>query len=94
MSKNAFAPGGKAYERRKADNKRRGPRREIPASEQSDDWRKKKQDDEDDSDEQGSGSEEESGSDEVRPINYLLCTYFYSKYFPLPCYFQNYFNTK
>jgi hypothetical protein len=63
MSKNAFGPGGKAYEKRKDANKRKGPRREAPA-EPNDDWRNKKKQEEDaDSDENESGSGDESGSE-------------------------------
>jgi len=66
MSKNAYAPGGKLYEKRKAQNKRRGgPRR---TAEGEDNWRKNKSDEESDENDTEESSEEESNEGEkVQP---------------------------
>jgi len=55
-----FAPGGREYEKRKAQNKRRGPRR-TGEVEKSAEEKKRKDDGEEDSEE---GENEESGSEE------------------------------
>jgi len=58
-----FAPGGREYEKRKAQNKRRGPGRK--AFDENDEQRKKKEDDEESSEgEESEGSNNEEGEEE------------------------------
>eukprot|EP01113_Clastostelium_recurvatum_P032058 TRINITY_DN406_c0_g2_i1.p1 TRINITY_DN406_c0_g2~~TRINITY_DN406_c0_g2_i1.p1 ORF type:complete len:186 (-),score=70.66 TRINITY_DN406_c0_g2_i1:109-666(-) len=78
MSGRAYQPGGKIYEKRKAEQKRRGPARprqveeSDSSSEDSDDEpqvsklsiSKKKDDDDDDSDDDDSGSDDDDDDDE------------------------------
>jgi len=66
-----FAPGGREYEKRKAQNKRRGPGRKVEDDKNAE--RKKKEEDEDseegeesEGNEEGSENEEEGGATEQK----------------------------